>query len=253
MLALALGFFGTALLYASVGFAGGSTYNALLVLAGVDQKIFPVIALACNLIVATGGSIRFARAGLVPWRRLWPLLAVSVPAAWIGGALPVSKALFILLLGGSLFVAGVLLLIQRPTREHVEGEGARFPVLGPLIAMPLGLLSGIVGIGGGIFLAPVLHLIGWDKTKRVAASASVFILANSIAGLGGQLSKIVSGGIGVLSSVLSYWPLAVAVLIGGQIGSRAGVQIIPPVWLRRLTAALILYVAVRLLWQSFSK
>src|ERR1700712_3428471 len=224
MLALVIGFFVTALLYASVGFAGGSTYNALLVLAGVDHWIFPIVALVCNLIVATGGSIRFAKAGLVPWRRLWPLLAVSVPAAWIGGALPVSKALFILLLGSSLFAAGVLLLIQRPLREDVEGEPARFPVLGPVIAAPLGLLSGIVGIGGGIFLAPVLHLIGWDKTKRVAASASVFILANSIAGLGGQLSKIISGGVGVLAPVAAYWPLASAVLVGGQIGSRGGVQ-----------------------------
>jgi uncharacterized membrane protein YfcA len=252
MLTLAVAFFGTALLYASVGFAGGSTYNALLVLAGVDHRIFPVIALVCNLIVATGGSIRFARAGLVPWRRLWPLLAVSVPAAWIGGALPVSKALFVLLLGGSLFVAGIVLLIQRPPREDVIGENTRYPVIGPLLAAPLGLLSGIVGIGGGIFLAPVLHLIGWDKTKRVAASASVFILANSIAGLGGQLSKIAQGGMTVLQPVVAYWPLAIAVLIGGQIGSRAGVQILPPVWLRRLTAALILYVSIRLLWQSFS-
>jgi uncharacterized membrane protein YfcA len=252
VLALAFAFFGTALLYASVGFAGGSTYNALLVLAGVDHRIFPIIALACNLIVATGGSIRFAKAGLVPWGRLWPLLAVSIPAALIGGALPISKALFILLLGGSLFVAGIVLLIQRPTREDVEGEPARFPVLGPLIAAPLGLLSGIVGIGGGIFLAPVLHLIGWDKTKRVAASASVFILANSIAGLGGQFSKIVAGGMAVLQPVLAYWPLAIAVLIGGQIGSRTGVQILPPIWLRRLTAALILYVSGRLLWQSFA-
>ncbi|WP_293881444.1 sulfite exporter TauE/SafE family protein [Sphingomonas sp.] len=252
MLALVTAFFATALLYASVGFAGGSTYNALLVLAGVDQKIFPIIALACNLIVATGGSIRFARAGLVPWRRLWPLLAVSVPAAWVGGALPVSKTLFILLLGISLFCAGVLLLFQRPLREDGAGEVPRFRIIGPLIAAPLGLLSGIVGIGGGIFLAPVLHLIGWDRTKRISASASVFILANSIAGLGGQLSKITDGGMAVLQPVVAYWPLAMAVLIGGQIGSRAGVTILPPIGVRRLTAVLILYVSIRLLWQSFS-
>ena len=249
MLALAGGFFATALLYASVGFAGGSTYTALLLLVGVSQTILPVISLVCNLIVSTGGSIRFARAGLVPWRRLWPLLAVSVPAALIGGMLPVSKTVFVVLLGGSLIVAGVLLLVQREPRERGD-EKRRFALLGPVIAAALGLLAGIVGIGGGIFLAPVLHLIGWDRAKRVAASASVFILTNSIAGLAGQLVK--SGSDAVTSSaVLAYWPLAVAVLIGGQIGSRAGVQILPPTLLRRLTALLIIFAAGYLLWKTF--
>ena len=251
MLGLAAGFFVTALLYASVGFAGGSTYNALLVLAGVDHAVFPVIALACNLIVATGGSIRFARAGLVPWARLWPLLALSVPAALVGGSLSVSKPVFVALLGGSLLVAGALLLVQQTPRE-TEGRPERFRLLGPLVAAPLGLLAGIVGIGGGIFLAPVLHLIGWDKTRRIAASASIFILANSLAGLAGQLGKLSGGGSAALQPVLAYWPLALTVLVGGQIGSRAGVTLLAPVWLRRMTALLILYVALRLLWQTFA-
>ena len=249
MWGLAAAFFSTAILYASVGFAGGSTYTALLLLVGVNQKILPIIALLCNLIVSTGGSIRFARAGLVPWRRIWPLLAVSVPAALVGGMLPVSKTVFVILLGGSLIVAGVLLLVQREPRERGD-EMRRFAFVGPAIAAPLGLLAGIVGIGGGIFLAPVLHLIGWDRAKRVAASASVFILANSIAGLVGQLIK--SGSDAVTSqAVLAYWPLAVAVLIGGQIGSRAGVQILPPPLLRRMTAILIIFAALYLLWKTF--
>jgi uncharacterized protein len=246
---LIAGFFATALLYASVGFGGGSTYTALLLLAGVGQKTLPIISLICNLVVSTGGSIRFARAGLVPWRRLWPLLAVSVPAALIGGMLPVSKTVFVILLGGSLIVAGVLLLFQREPRERGD-EARRFALLGPAIAAPLGLLAGIVGIGGGIFLAPVLHLIGWDRAKRVAASASVFILANSIAGLVGQLIKSGSD-IGIWTAVLAYWPLAVVVLIGGQIGSGAGVQILPPTLLRRLTALLIIFAAGYLLWKNF--
>jgi uncharacterized protein len=249
MLGLAAAFFATALLYASVGFAGGSTYTALLLLVGVGQKTLPIISLVCNLIVSTGGSIRFARAGLVPWRRLWPLLAVSVPAALIGGMLPVSKTVFVILLGGSLIVAGILLLFQREPRERGD-EVRRFALVGPAIAAPLGLLAGIVGIGGGIFLAPVLHLIGWDRTKRVAASASVFILANSIAGLIGQLIKSGSD-VATWTAVLAYWPLAVAVLIGGQIGSRAGVQILPPTLLRRLTALLIIFAAGYLLWKTF--
>jgi uncharacterized protein len=234
----------TAALYASVGFAGGSTYNALLVLAGVDYRLFPIVALACNLIVAIGGTIRFAQAGLVPWRRLVPLLALSVPAAWIGGMLPISKQFFLLLLGGSLLIAAVLLIVQ-PERE----ARPRWPLLGPALAAPIGLLSGIVGIGGGIFLAPVLHLIGWDQAKRVAAAASVFILANSVAGIGGQLTKIADRP-ELLGSAVGYWPLCLAVLVGGQIGSRIGVRLLPALWLRRVTAILILYVAIRLLLQA---
>jgi uncharacterized membrane protein YfcA len=244
LIVLAALFLVTAALYASVGFAGGSTYNALLALAGVDHRVFPIVALVCNLIVATGGTLRFARAGLVPWRRLVPLLALSVPAAWIGGMLPVSKHLFLLLLGSSLLVAGVLLLVQ-PEREM---EPRRATLVGPAVAGPIGLLSGIVGIGGGIFLAPVLHLIGWDRTRRVAATASIFILANSIAGLGGQLTKI-AGHPELIMAAAGYWPLALTVLVGGQIGSRAGVQLLPPAWLRRMTALLILYVSIRILLQ----
>jgi uncharacterized membrane protein YfcA len=245
LLGLALLFAITAALYASVGFAGGSTYNALLALAGVDHRVFPIVALCCNLIVATGGTIRFARAGLVPWRRLVPLLALSMPAAWVGGMLPVSRELFLILLGSSLLVAGVLLIVQRER----EIEQSRFTVVGPAVAAPIGLLSGIVGIGGGIFLAPVLHLIGWDRAKRVAATASVFILANSIAALGGQLTKIAAQP-ALLSAAASYWPLALSVLVGGQIGSRIGVALLPPLWLRRATAVLILYVAIQLLWRA---
>jgi uncharacterized protein len=242
---LALLFAITAILYASVGFAGGSTYNALLALAGVDSQVFPFVALVCNLIVATGGTIRFARARLVPWRALLPLLALSVPAAWIGGMLPVSKQMFLILLGSSLLVASALLMFQR----EQEAGRSRALVLAPIVAGPIGLLSGIVGIGGGIFLAPVLHLIGWDQAKRVAAAASVFILANSLAGLGGQLSKV-AGRPEIVDAALAYWLLALAVLVGGQIGSRIGVALLPALWLRRLTALLILYVGVRLLIQA---
>lgn len=247
MLVLAVAFAITAALYASVGFAGGSTYNALLALAGVDHRVFPTVALGCNLIVSTGGTIQFARAGLVPWRRVAPLIALSVPAAWMGGMLPVSRHLFLLLLGVSLLLAGILLIAQREREAREE----QFRFLGPAIAAPLGLLSGIVGIGGGIFLAPVLHLIGWDKAKRVAAAASVFILANSLAGLGGQLTKL-SASPDRIDAALAYWPLALAVLAGGQVGSRIGVQLMPAAWLRRVTGLLILYVAIRLLAQAYS-
>ena len=246
MLGLATAFFATAAVYASVGFAGGATYNALLVLASADHRTLPIVALVCNLIVAGGSSIRFARAGIVPWRRLTPLLALSIPAAFLGGAIPVSKDAFILLLGSCLLVAGVALLAQRAPREEAVGQGPALPAIA--ISGPLGLLAGIVGIGGGIFLAPILHLMAWDRTKAIAASASIFILANSVAGLMGQAGKMVRDG-GGWSPVLAYWPLALAVLIGGQVGNRVGLDLLPPVWLRRATGVLILYVAARLLSQ----
>ncbi|CAH0356007.1 sulfite exporter TauE/SafE family protein [Sphingobium sp. CECT 9361] len=243
MTALALLFGLTAALYAAVGFGGGSTYNALLALWGVDYRILPAIALICNIIVVTGGSIRFARAGLVPWRRLWPILLLSAPLAWAGGRMPISEALFTGMLGLSLLAAGLLLLFQPERSEDLPDSQSR--VLTPILGAGVGFLSGLVGIGGGIFLAPIMHLIGWARAKRIAASASVFILVNSIAGLVGQLMKIDDP---VLEAhLMSYWPLGVAVLIGGQLGSHVGIRLLPASLVRRVTAVLILYVAVRML------
>lgn len=249
MIALAGGFALTALLYASVGFGGGSTYNALLVLAQTDYRLLPAIALLCNLVVVSGGTMRFARAGQVPWRPLWPILLLSAPCAWAGGRLPVDKPLFIALLGGALLAAGVLMLAQRDRSGASVPLAPRLPWIGIPIGMAVGFFSGIVGIGGGIFLAPVLHLLRWASARQIAASASVFILVNSLAGLGGQLMKADSAA--TPSAVLGYWPLFAAVLIGGQIGSHMGTRILPERIIRIGTAILILYVAAQLLWQRF--
>ena len=248
MWGLAAGFALTALLYASVGFGGGSTYNALLVLAETDYRLLPAIALICNLIVVTGGTFRFARAGQVPWKPLWPILLLSAPCAWAGGRLPVDKPLFVALLGSALLVAGLLMLLQREPKEG-QGGRSRLNWLGVPIGMGVGFFSGIVGIGGGIFLAPVLHLLRWASARQIAASASVFILVNSLAGLAGQLMK--QDAAATPAAVAAYWPLFVAVLIGGQIGSFAGVRLLPQKVIRMGTAALILYVAAQLLWQRF--
>jgi uncharacterized protein len=237
----------TALVYASVGFAGGSTYTALLVLAGVSLALVPVISLACNIVVATGGVIRFARAGHIAWQRIWPMLLVSVPLAWIGGRLPVDQDLFVMLLGGSLAVAGLLLILgpdHSATRAPVDprrGAG----LLAIAVAAPLGLLSGLVGIGGGIFLAPVLHLMGWDSARRIAGTAALFILVNSIAGIAGQFAKLNDAEL--VSHALDWWPLVVAVLIGGQVGSVLGVKYFPQGMIRRVTGAVVLFAAGRLL------
>ncbi|UVO53545.1 sulfite exporter TauE/SafE family protein [Sphingomonas sp. SUN039] len=247
MTALAAAFFLTALLYASVGFGGGSTYIALLVLAGVSAQLVPVIAPLCNIVVVTGGTIRFARAGLVPWRRVLPLVIVSAPLAYLGGLTPIKQATYIAILGASLFVAGLLLLFQR-TRA-AEATRKTTGVGDAAIGGAVGYLSGLVGIGGGIFLSPLQHLMRWGPPRQIAATASVFILVNSIAGLAGQLNKLGTSG---LASIAAFWPLLVAVLIGGQIGTHAGIRIFSEPMVRRATGVLILYVSGQLLWKTFS-
>ncbi|MEM8918819.1 MAG: sulfite exporter TauE/SafE family protein [Pseudomonadota bacterium] len=248
---LAFLFFIAAALYAAVGFGGGSTYIALLALSGVDYRLIPVIALTCNIIVVTGGTLRFQLRNLINWTRVWPLLALSVPAAWIGGLIAIDRDLFLLLLGGSLILAGLLLLAETWLRtarsKAVYRLTQRFWFL-PFIGAAIGFLSGIVGIGGGIFLAPILLLANWADSRRVAATASVFILVNSISGLTGQLAKSGWGQGGW--DLLSYWPLFAAVLLGGQIGSHLASRALPEIWIKRLTAVLVLYVALRIFWQQ---
>jgi uncharacterized membrane protein YfcA len=230
------------LLYGAVGFGGGSTYNALLVLAGADYRAVPLVALVCNVIVVSAGSWRFARSGHVDWRRIWPFFATSVPFAWIGGRLEVAETVFVGLLALSLFAAGLLMLLQpRWQREGPPRIVSRW--LEPIAGGALGFLAGIVGIGGGIFLAPLLYTIRWGSPRAIAGTCAVFILANSISGLAGQLAKGAAGAGGILAA---YWPLFPAVLAGGLIGSTLGSSRLDPKYVRILTALLILYVAARL-------
>ncbi|MFM9851726.1 MAG: sulfite exporter TauE/SafE family protein [Sphingomonadaceae bacterium] len=245
---LALAFLLTAGLYASVGFGGGSTYTALLALAGVDPKILPTISLLCNIIVVTGGSLRYAVAGEVAWKRVLPLVAVSAPLALLGGLTPIKQQSFMLILALSLVLAGLLLLVQgnrHVQRAPVRTRGNSFDLLA---GAATGYLAGLVGIGGGIFLAPLLHLTRWGSPRAIAATSSVFILINSLFGLAGQIAK---NGTSVMATALApYWPLAFAVLIGGLIGNYASLRLLSQALVRRATAVLILYVGGQLLWKQ---
>ena len=242
MIWLSVAFFGTALLYASVGYGGGSTYNALLALSGIDYRLLPAIALACNIVVVTGGSVRFARAGIMPWRGALLLTAIAAPAAFLGGLTPIGETAFLTLLGASLVLTALTMLIPVGDRDGEPTRAARWM---PLVAAPIGYLAGLVGIGGGIFLAPLLHLARWDSARAIAATASLFILVNSLFGLTGQMLK---GGADRLASAVTLGlPLLLAVAIGGQIGSLLAARLLPPRGIRWLTAALTLWVGVRLL------
>ena len=234
-----------ALIYASVGFGGGSTYTALLGLWGVEYQLIPVISLLCNIIVVSGGSIRFVRAGLVNWLQVVPLLIVSAPLAFVGGLIPLKQWLFLMILGSALLLSAIALILQP---EKMAARGISRPVL-LSISGAIGLLAGLSGIGGGIFLAPVLHLIRWADARRIAAVASLYILINSIAGLTGQIIK--SGHQSLVTPTAEFWPLMLGVLVGGQIGSMLGIKLLTPNLLRMLTAALVGYVAIRLLWQGW--
>ena len=241
------GFFLTALLYASVGFGGGSTYSALLALAGTDHRILPLISLACNIVVVAGASWRFARAGVTPWKGALLMIALAAPAALVGGLIPIDRASFLLLLGASLVLTALTMLI--PVAQ-VEGQGdpCKFAKAMPFAAAPIGFLAGLVGIGGGIFLAPLLHLTRWHGPREIVATASLFILVNSIFGLVGQLAK--NGPAMFGGAMVEALPLLLAVVVGGQIGSLMALRMLPVKWIRWLTAVLVFVVGIRLLVQA---
>ncbi|MFN2100906.1 sulfite exporter TauE/SafE family protein [Altererythrobacter sp. MF3-039] len=243
---LVAAFFFTALLYASVGFGGGSTYSALLAISGADYRLIPILSLACNIIVVAGSTVRFGRAGITPWRGALTLTVLAAPAAFLGGLTPIAREDFMLLLGFSLLLTGLGLLI--PVKESEEARPTRLARFVPFAAVPLGYLAGLVGIGGGIFLAPLLHLTRWNSARAIAATASLFILINSLFGIAGQLLK---NGPDLLGAAVTFGlPLLVAVVVGGQIGGLLAVKFLPQRVIRWLTAALVIAVGVRLLWSG---
>lgn len=239
-------FFITAALYASVGFGGGSTYNALLVLHGTDYRILPAIALACNILVVTGGVIRFWYAKQLMLERLAPFLITSIPFAWLGGRLPIPETLFVGLLGSALLLSGLHLAFSR-SHESMPAASARAAprILNLAFGAGIGFVSGLVGVGGGIFLAPLLYFQNWGTPRQIAAASSVFILANSLSGLLGHMMKLQD--MQAVQLAAPYWPLLPIVIIGGQIGSWLASKRLRPDLVKKLTSVLIIYVAVRLL------
>ena len=244
---LAILFLVTAILYSSVGFGGGSTYLAFLLIWGVPYFIFPVIALSCNIIVVSGNCFNYIRAGNLNFRLLIPYLIGSIPLAYIGGSLPIEKRLFEILLFSVLSAAGTLLLFNFKSYDDREESYRKVSTLvSILIGAALGFISGIVGIGGGIFLSPILFLLKAGRPKHIVTTASLFILINSIFGIIGQLTKNT-----VLVEVLNYWYLLAAVLIGGQVGNFLNLKIFPTRILALVTAFLVLFVAIRMGFRIF--
>jgi len=244
---LAILFLLTSILYSSVGFGGGSTYLALLLIWNVPYFVFPVIALSCNILVVTGNCFNYIRAGNLNLKLLLPYLIGSIPLAYVGGSLPIEEKLFELLLFLVLSIAGTLLLFNFKSYDNREENYGKLPtIISVLIGGILGFVSGVVGIGGGIFLSPILFLLRAGKPKHIVTSASLFILINSISGIIGQLSKNT-----VLEEILNYWYLLIIVLIGGQIGNFLNLKIFSTRVLALVTSLLVLFVAFRMGIRSF--
>jgi len=235
-------FFVTAILYSSVGFGGGSTYLALLLIWNIPYFVFPIIALSCNIIVVSGNCFNYIRSGNLNIKLLLPYLIGSIPLAFVGGSLPIEKKLFEILLFLVLALAGTLLLFNFKSYDDNEQSYRLIPTpISILIGSSLGFISGVVGIGGGIFLSPILFLIKAGKPKHIITTASLFILINSISGIAGQLTKKA-----VLLEIPSYWYLLLAVLIGGQLGNFLNLKIFPARILALITAILVMVVAVKM-------
>ena len=239
---LAISFLVTAILYSSVGFGGGSTYLALLLIWGIPYIALPVIALSCNVIVVSGNCFNYIRAGNLNLKLLFPYLIGSIPLAYVGGLLSIEKQLFEILLFLVLLVAGTLLLINFKSYDDKDEIYRKIPIFIPiLIGGFLGFISGTVGIGGGIFLSPILFLLRTGRPKHIVTTASLFILINSISGIIGQLTKNA-----VLVEIQNYWYLLIAVFIGGQVGNFLNLKIFSVRILGLVTAVLVLFVAIRI-------
>jgi len=240
-------FFLTSTLYASVGFGGGSTYLALLLIWDISYLIFPVIALICNVIVVSGNCFNYIKAGNIDFKILIPYLVSSVPLAFIGGSLSIEKEFFEVLLFIVLTLAGFLLLLKFKSFDENVKIYKKIPkIISILIGSFVGFISGVVGIGGGIFLSPILLLVRADSAKNIATMASLFILINSISGLLGQFTKT-----SIINEIYSFWPLFILVLFGGQLGNFLNLKVFPTKMLVLVTSTLVIFVALRMGFKLF--
>jgi uncharacterized membrane protein YfcA len=229
-----------AVLYSSVGHAGASGYLAAMALFGVAPATMKPAALVMNIVVAVVGTLRFWSAGLIPRAVLLPLCAASIPAAFGGGALALPTQIFRPLLGVILLGAAWRLWFPGGARasQPLPGAGVLFT-----LGIVLGFLSGVTGIGGGVFLSPILILAGWEDPRRTAGASAVFILSNSVAGLLGHLATA--------GSIPAGTPLLAAVALGGGLfGSWLGARRLAPMALRRLLAVVLVIAGVKLVLEG---
>jgi uncharacterized membrane protein YfcA len=239
-LTIALLIFVVALLYSTVGHAGASGYLAAMALFGMAPIVMKPTALTLNIIVALIGTVRFYRAGFFSWRTFWPLAAASIPASFIGGSLTLPDSIYKSVVGVVLLYSAVRLFFS--ARVATENEEATLvPIwIAVCLGAVIGLLSGLTGVGGGIFLSPVLLLMHWTTTKETSGVAAAFILVNSVAGLLGHVSTV-----SLLADGIMYW--APAALIGGWIGTELGTRVLPIAGIRRWLSVVLVLAGLKLI------
>ncbi|HEY5074797.1 MAG TPA: sulfite exporter TauE/SafE family protein [Pyrinomonadaceae bacterium] len=237
-LLLAALIFVIALLYSAVGHAGASGYIAAMALFGMAPLVMKPTALTLNIIVALIGTIRFYRAGFFSWRIFWPFAIASIPAAYIGGRFPLPVAIYKSIVGVVLLYSAVRLFWSADSADN--RKTTLVPIwMALIVGAAIGMLSGLTGVGGGIFLSPVLLLMHWAKTKETSGVSAAFILVNSIAGLLGQYSAIT-----YLPSDLVYW--APAALVGGWIGTELGTKLLPISGIRKWLSVVLVLAGLKL-------
>ena len=229
--------FAVALMYSSVGHGGASGYLAVMAFLGVLPEITRPTALVLNLFVASIGTYQFWRAGWFSWRIFWPFALASIPMAFVGGMIHLPTSAYKIVLGAVLALAAIRLAWKlTPSDQTIDPPIWAALLIGAMI----GILSGLVGVGGGIFLTPVLLLANWSETKTAAGVSALFILVNSVAGLLGNFAQV---------SVLpaNVWLWIAAAVAGGFLGAAMGAKKFDSLTLRRVLAVVLLFAAFKLI------
>jgi uncharacterized protein len=243
LLMLAILIFAIALLYSTVGHAGASGYIAAMALFGMAPVIMKPTALTLNIIVALIGTIRFYRAGFFSWRTFWPFAVASIPAAYLGGYLTLPVSIYKIIVGIVLCYSAVRLYWSDSADSK---KTSLVPIwLALILGAGIGLLSGLTGVGGGIFLSPVLLLMHWARTKETSGVSAAFILVNSIAGLLGHVQLLTY----LPADNLIYW--APAALVGGWIGTELGTRLLPVTGIRKLLSVVLVLAGLKLMSEAF--
>jgi uncharacterized protein len=242
VLLLAILIFAIAVLYSTVGHGGASGYLAAMALFGMAPVVMKPTALTLNIIVALIGTIRYCRAGFFSWRTFWPFAAASIPAAYIGGGVSLPVSIYKIIVGIVLFYSAIRLFWGAGSADNKKTS--LVPIwLALIVGAGIGLLSGLTGVGGGIFLSPVLLFMNWARTKDTSGVSAAFILVNSIAGLLGQFHSVT-----YLPDTLIYW--APAALVGGWLGTELGTRVLPPAGIRKFLSLVLFLAGLKLMSEA---
>ncbi len=240
-------FFAVAFLYSSVGFGGASSYLAVMSLFSYPPEVASTIALTLNVLVAGVAFVNYYRNNHLKWHLLWPFLLTSIPAAFVGGTLKVSASIYQVLLNVILLYVAARLFFLTEIQLPAAQERLR-PSWGLTLSagIAIGLLSGIVGVGGGIFLSPLIVLAGWGNVKQASASSAAFIVLNSLSGLAGRLwrGSLNFGELGLVFVLVG--------LIGGMLGSSLGARRLRHQSLQRVLGIILLLVVARNVWSALA-